>query len=314
MSSKAYKKPPFRFNKNFAFLLMVLPGFIWLVLLKYLPMCGAVLAFKNFHFSRGGFFQSLWDSSWCGFQNFYFLFNSHTAWVITRNTILYNLVFIITGTILSLAIAVGLSEILNKRLAKLYQTCMFFPYFLSWVVVGYLLFGFISFDKGSINSILALFHIPPVQWYDDSAYWPYILTFINLWKNAGYTSVIYLAAIIGIDKQYYEAAEIDGASKWQQVRFITMPHLKGLITVLTLLAVGRIFAADFGLFYQVPLNSGALYPVTDVIDTYVFRGLMYTGDIGMTTAAGLYQSVVGLVLILVVNNVIKKYDKDSAMF
>ncbi|MCX7970132.1 MAG: ABC transporter permease subunit [Negativicutes bacterium] len=303
-----------RLRKNTAFLLMVLPGFIWLVLLKYLPMGGIVLAFKNFHFARGGFWQSLWESSWCGLQNFEFLFASQNAWIITRNTILYNLVFIVTGTILALAIAVALSELLNRRLAKLYQTCLFFPYFLSWVVVGYLLLGFLSFDKGAVNGMLGQFGWQPVQWYDQPGVWPYILSFINLWKNAGYNAVIYLAAIMGIDRQYYEAAEIDGAGKWQQTIYVTLPHLYKLIIVMVLLAVGRIFSADFGLFYQVPLNSGALYPTTDVIDTYVFRSLMYTGDIGMTTAAGLYQSVVGFILIMLVNKVIKKYDRESAMF
>ena len=299
---------------DIALLLMLAPGLIWLFLLKYLPMGGVILAFKEFHFSRGGFFASIWDSSWVGLSNFKFLFASESAWIITRNTILYNLVFILLGTIFSILVAVALSLILNKTLAKIYQTCLFLPYFLTWVVVGYLLLSFLSFDKGTVNSILHWFNIKPIQWYDKASAWPYILTYVNSWKNVGYSAVIYLAAIIGIDRQYYEAAEIDGANKWQQLLSITLPHLKPLIIVMTLLALGRIFSADFGLFYQATLNSGALYPTTDVIDTYVFRGLMYTGDIGMSTAAGLYQSIIGFILILTVNKMVKKMDKDSSMF
>ena len=301
-------------GSEIALLLMLLPGLIWLFLLKYLPMGGVILAFKEFHFTRGGFFTSLINSPWVGWTNFKFLFASENAWIITRNTILYNLVFIVLGTVMSLVIAIALSLILSKTLAKVYQTCLFLPYFLTWVVVGYLLLSFLSFDKGTVNSILHLFNIKPVQWYDRASAWPYILTYVNLWKNVGYSAVIYLAAIVGIDRQYYEAAEIDGANKWQQVINITLPHLKPLIIVMTLLALGRIFSADFGLFYQATLNSGALYPTTDVIDTYVFRGLMYTGDIGMSTAAGLYQSIVGFILIITVNKMVKKMDKDSAMF
>lgn len=299
---------------DIALLFMLAPGFIWLFLLKYLPMGGVILAFKEFHFSRGGFFASIWDSSWVGLSNFKFLFASESAWLITRNTILYNLVFILLGTVLSILVAVSLSLVLNKTLAKIYQTCLFLPYFLTWVVVGYLLLSFLSFDKGTVNSILHWFNIKPIQWYDKASAWPYILTYVNLWKNVGYSAVIYLAAIIGIDRQYYEAAEIDGANKLQQLLNITLPHLKPLIIVMTLLALGRIFSADFGLFYQATLNSGALYPTTDVIDTYVFRGLMYTGDIGMSTAAGLYQSIVGFILIITVNKMVKKMDKDSSMF
>ncbi|MEN9946922.1 MAG: hypothetical protein RLZZ293_1308 [Pseudomonadota bacterium] len=299
---------------DWALLLLVLPGFIWFFFLKYLPMAGILLAFKQFHYSQGGFFNSFWYSPWVGLDNFKFLFSSQNAWIITRNTILYNLAFIAVGTIGSVALAIGLSSLLNRGLAKVYQTFLFLPYFLSWVVVGYLLFSFLSVDKGMVNSILKNWGFAPIQWYDKSSVWPYILIFVNLWKNIGYSSVVYLAAIVGIDRQYYEAAEIDGASKWEQVLYVTLPHLKSLIIIMTLLAIGRIFSADFGLFYQVPLNSGSLYDVTDVIDTYVFRGLMQTGDIGMNTAAGLYQSIVGFILLLVVNNTVKKLDKDSSMF
>ncbi len=191
---------------------------------------------------------------------------------------------------------------------------MFLPYFLSWVIVGYFAFSFLSMDRGMLNQILGWFGAEPVQWYSDPKYWPYILIFVSLWKSVGYNSVVYLASIMGIDKSLYEAAMIDGASKWQQIRNITIPMLSPIIIIMTLLAVGRIFYADFGLFYQVPRDSGTLYSVTNVIDTYVYRGLKTTGEIGMSTAAGLYQSVVGFVLVIVSNFVVRKIDKDSALF
>lgn len=314
MGPKTYKKPPFRFGKNIAFFLMALPGLLWFFLLCYLPMYGIILAFKDFRFSRGGFFESLYNSKWVGLQNFYFLFTTDAAWVITRNTLLYNITFIVLGTVCAIAIAIALSEVLNKRLAKVFQTLMFMPYFLSIIVVGYVLMSFLSIDKGTINQLLLYFHCKPVDWYGNPGYWPYILVTTYLWKNIGYTSVFYLAGILAIDKQYYEAAMLDGASKWSQIWHITLPHLKPLIIVLVLVGVGQIFRADFGTFYWLPLNTGALFPTTNVIDTYIFRGLMVSGDIGMTVATGLYQSLVGMLLIFTVNKTIKRFDSENAMF
>jgi putative aldouronate transport system permease protein len=210
--------------------------------------------------------------------------------------------------------AIALSELVNKKLAKIYQTGMFLPYFLSWVVVGYFAFSFLSRDRGLLNQIMGWFGADPVAWYSEPKYWPIILVLVSIWKGVGYNSVVYLAAIMGIDKSLYEAAMIDGASKFQQVRNITIPLLKPLITILTLLAIGKIFYADFGLFYQVPRNSGTLYGVTNVIDTYVYRGLKVTGEIGMSTAAGLYQSVVGFILVMTSNAIVRKYDRDNALF
>jgi putative aldouronate transport system permease protein len=313
MAGKNVKKS-FRPSKNLLFFAMVLPGLIWFALLCYLPMFGLVLAFKRFHFYRGGFFESLIHSQWVGLQNFYFLFSSHAAYIITRNTLLYNLAFIVLGTICAIAIAIALSELLNKKLAKVYQTLMFLPYFLSIIVVGYVLLSFLSVDKGSINHALMFFGFQPVNWYSNPGYWPYILVITNLWKNIGYTSIFYLAGVLAINKQFYEAADLDGASKWQQIWHITLPHLKPLIIVLVLVGIGQIFRADFGTFYWLPLNSGALFPTTNVIDTYVFRGLMDSGNVGMTAATGLYQSIMGLVLIVTVNKMIKKFDSENAMF
>lgn len=311
---KALRNVARGFYRNKAFLLMVLPGAVWFLLFSYFPMVGTVVAFKQYRFHRDGFWASIVNSKWLGLNNFEFLFTTNDAFVITRNTILYNAVFIVSGLVVSVMMAVILSEIANKKLAKLYQTGMFLPHFLSWIIVSYFAFSFLSVDKGVLNRIIAFFGGEAVPWYSDTTYWPYFLVAMNLWKTVGYSSVIYLAAIVGIDRSYYEAAMIDGANKWQQVRNITLPMIRPLIVVLTLLAIGRIFYADFGLFYQVPRNSGSLYPVTNVIDTYVFRGLKVSGEIGMTTAAGLYQSLVGFILVLTSNYVVRKIDKDQALF
>lgn len=301
-------------NRNKIMLLMVLPGAAWFLCFSYLPLVGTIAAFKEYRFSRHGFLYSLIHSKNVGWSNFKFLFSTDAAWTITRNTLFYNIAFIILGLVFSVALAILLSELTNKKTAKLYQTGMFLPYFLSWVIVGYFAFSFLSMDRGLLNHILGYFGGGALQWYNDPKYWPYILVLVYLWKSIGYSSVVYLASIMGIDRSLYEAAMIDGASKFQQVRSITLPLLKPIIIIMTLLAVGKIFYADFGLFYQVPRDSGTLYSVTNVIDTYVYRGLKTTGEIGMSTAAGLYQSVVGFVLVMISNYVVRKIDKDSALF
>ncbi|KAA0565794.1 ABC transporter permease [Rossellomorea aquimaris] len=307
-----------RFVKNVydnrIWLLMILPGFIWLIVMKYIPMFGQIIAFKNFRFHPDGFFASVFHSEWVGFENFRFLFSTNDAFVITRNTLLYNILFIIVGLILSVAVAIILSEITKQKLAKIYQTGMLFPHFLSWVVVSYFVFAFLSVDKGLFNSVLGFFNIEPVSWYNEPKYWPYFITVISQWKGVGFSSIVYLAAIVGIDRTHYEAAMIDGANKWQQIRHVTIPMIMPLIVILTILNIGSIFSADFGLFYQIPRDSGPLYSVTNVIDTYVYRGLMTMGDIGMSTAAGLYQATVGFILILITNYVVRKIDEDNALF
>ncbi|GAA0134978.1 sugar ABC transporter permease [Paenibacillus sp. YSY-4.3] len=300
--------------KNKVMLLMVLPGALWFLFFSYLPMLGTVIAFKQYRFHRDGFWASIVNSKWVGWDNFKFLFSTNDAFVITRNTLLYNLAFIFIGLALSVLLAIVLSEIVNKRLAKIYQTGMFLPYFLSWVIVGYFAFSFLSSERGLLNQVFKGLGMDPVQWYADPKYWPFIIILVYLWKAVGYNSVVYLAAIMGIDRSLYEAAMIDGANKWQQIRRITIPMLAPIITIMTLLAVGKIFYADFGLFYQVPRNSGSLYAVTNVIDTYVYRGLKTTGEIGMSTAAGLYQSIVGFTLVMTSNYIVRKFDKDNALF
>ncbi|ANY70174.1 sugar ABC transporter permease [Paenibacillus sp. BIHB 4019] len=300
--------------RNRAMLLMVLPGALWFLLFSYLPMAGTIISFKQYRYSKDGFFASIMNSKWVGLDNFKFLFSTSDAYIITRNTVLYNAAFIILGLILAVALAIILVELKNRRLSKFFQTAMFMPYFLSWVIVGYFVFSFLSFDKGLMNKTLEWMGMERINWYSEPSKWPFILVLVNLWKGVGYSSVVYLAAIMGIDRSLYEAAMIDGAGKWKQITNITIPLLAPVISIMTLLAVGKIFYADFGLFYQVPRDSGLLYSMTNVIDTYVFRGLKVNGEIGMSTAAGLYQSFVGFLLVLLSNYIVRRKNKDNALF
>lgn len=320
---KSAAKEPFfrsaRFSKakkTIALLSMVAPGAIWLLLLRYLPMGGIILAFKNYKMNPRNptFIGSLMSSAWVKLDNFRFLFLTDGAWVMIRNTLLYNIVFIILGVIIPVAFAIMLNELTHKYVAKAYQTLMFFPYFLSWVVVSYFLNAFLDAQYGLIPAMQAANGQEVISWYTNIKPWPYILVFANMWKNVGYSTVLYLAAIIGIDSTQYEAAAIDGASKWQSVIHVTLPNLRTMIAILFILNVGKIFNADFGLFYNVPMQQGALFPVTQVIDTFIYRVLMTTGNIGMSTAAGLLQNVVGLICILTANWVVTKIDSDSALF
>lgn len=299
-----------KFKRYRVLFLMTIPGALYLLINNYLPMFGSVIAFKNYN-AADGFF----GSDWVGFKNFQYLFQTRDALVITRNTLLYNSVFIVLNTVVALGLAILLNEVRNKIASRFYQSVVILPHLISSVIVGFLVFAFLSIENGFLNkTILPMLGIDPISWYSEAKYWPYILTFVNLWKNAGYLCVVYLAAIIGIDKEYYEAAELDGASKWHQIRYITIPMITPIITVMTLLAIGRIFYADFGLFYQVPLSAGALQPTTDVIDTYVYRALLNTGDIGMSSAAGMYQSVVGFLLVVLSNYVVRRKSKENALF
>ena len=301
-------------RENFIFLLMVLPGVAWLILFFYIPVFGNIVAFKDYHITGEGFIDSVMKSKWVGFDNFKFLFSSKDAYIITRNTVLYNLGFIFLGLIVSVGIAIIFSELRSKRVVKVLQTSMLFPYFLSWVIISFFTDAFLNVDKGLVNHILASFGMKAINFYSELWIWPALLLFLGIWKGFGYSSVMYYATIMGIDPTFYEAATVDGASKWQRIRNITIPQLSSLITVLTILAVGNIFRADFGLFYQIPHNSGALYSVTNVLDVYVFNGLTQTADIGMASAAGLYQSVVGLILVILSNLLARRVDPNSALF
>jgi len=301
-------------KQNLPLLLMALPGAAWLIIFFYIPVFGNVVAFKDFHLSPNGFLDSLRTSPWVGWNNFKFLFSSSDAFIITRNTVLYNVTFIILNLLLAVTIAIVLSELRSKRMIKIYQTSMLLPYFLSWIIISYFLYAFLSPEQGLFNAIITKGGGEAIDWYTTSKYWPYILIFMGVWKGIGYNSIIYFASIMGIDPTYYEAAEVDGANKWQQIRHVTIPQLVPLITILTILAVGNIFKADFGLFFQLPKNSGALYNVTAVLDTYVYNGLTSTGDLGMAAAAGLYQSVVGCILLVGTNLIVRRFDKGSALF
>lgn len=303
------------FNKDQIELsLLALPTFIWFVLFSYLPMFGVLIPFKTLHQTGKGFIDSFIHSPWVGLKNFEFLFCNNDAYIIIRNTLLYNSVFIILGIVIPVILAMMLNELLNPLYGKLCQTAMFFPYFLSWVVVGYFVFAFLSPNRGLVNQVLVQHGKTPVYWYMDKKYWPYILVFLNVWKSMGYGMVVYLASIAGIDKALYESAVIDGASKWQQAKYVTLPSLKKIIIIMFILKVGTIFRADFGLFYNVPRESGILFDYTNVVDTFVYRALMNVGDIGMSASTALLQSVIGCIMVVGANMVIRKIDKESALF
>ena len=299
-----------KFKRYLPLFVMMLPGLIYLIINNYMPMAGLVIAFKDINYAVG-----IFASDWIGFKNFEYLFSTRDAYVITRNTILYNGGFIILNTVIALAVAIMLNEIKNKFFKSFYQSIILLPFLISMVIVSYLGLSFLSVDVGFFNkTLLPMLGLEEIAWYFEAKYWPYILTIINVWKGVGFLCVIFLAAIVGISHEYYEAAQLDGASKLQQIWNITIPSIMPVIVMMTLLAIGRIFYSDFGLFYQVPMNSGAIYETTNVIDTYVYRGLMQLGDIGMSAAAGLYQSIVGFVLVIFSNWLVRLRNKDNALF
>lgn len=312
---KPTRKKQAQRKKTLLLMSMVAPGALWLILLRYLPMFGIVLAFKEFTMRpRQNLFRNIIGSEWAGFDKFKFIFATSDSWNMIKNTIGYNALWIVLTLVVSVAFAIMLNEVTKKFVAKSYQTLMFFPYFLSWVVVSYFVLAFLDPTRGLLTNLQINMGMQPTNWYNDAKPWPFILTIANLWKNIGYSTILYLAAITGIDGSQYEAASIDGASKWQQVIYVTLPHLKTMIVILFIMNVGKIFNADFGLFYSVPLNSGPLYPKTMVIDLYVYNALIATNDIGMSAAAGLLQNIVGFICIMTANTIVRKVDEDSSLF
>ena len=290
--------------------LMMLPALLYLLINNYIPMAGMVIAFKKLNFAKG-----IWASPWAGLKNFKFLFASKDAWIITRNTLLYNVAFILVNMVVGIAIAILITEVRNTKLKKVYQSAILLPFLMSMVILSYIVYALLSAENGLVNnSILPLFHIDSIQWYQKPKYWPVILIIANCWKGVGYGCLIYIASLIGIDPSFYEAARLDGASKWQEITKITLPSLVPTIITLLLLSIGRIFYSDFGLFYQVPMNSGVLFPTTNVIDTYVYRALIEQGNISMSSAAGVYQSLVGFCVVMLSNWIVRKVDKDQALF
>ena len=297
-------------KENWPLYLMMFPALLYLLINNYIPMAGMVIAFKKLNFAKG-----IWASPWAGLKNFKFLFASKDAWIITRNTLLYNVAFILVNMVVGIAIAILITEIRNTKLKKIYQSAILLPFLMSMVILSYIVYALLSAENGLVNnSILPLFHIDPIQWYQKPKYWPAILIIANCWKGVGYGCLIYIASLIGIDPSFYEAARLDGASKWQEITKITLPSLVPTIITLLLLSIGRIFYSDFGLFYQVPMNSGVLFPTTNVIDTYVYRALIEQGNISMSSAAGVYQSLVGFCVVMLSNWIVRKVDKDQALF
>ncbi|RJX37203.1 sugar ABC transporter permease [Paenibacillus pinisoli] len=290
--------------------IMLIPGIVYLLINNYVPMLGMIIAFKDINFAKG-----ILGSDWVGFKNFEYLFKTADAYIITRNTILYNVVFIVVNLVVAVALAILLNEMKNRFMSRFYQSIVLLPHLISSVIIGYLVFSLLSAETGLMNkTILPWLGIDPIMWYNEPGFWPYILTFVKIWSTAGYLCIIYFAAVVGIDQEYYEAATLDGANKFQQILKITIPLITPVIVIMTLMQIGRIFYSDFGLFYQVTLDSGVLLPTTNVIDTYVYRSLLRNGDIGMSSAAGLYQSIVGFIIILISNYAVKKINPDNSLF
>ena len=303
------KKSPV-LRQHAALYMMLLPGALYLFINNYIPMGGMIVAFKQLNFSKG-----ILGSPFCGLDNFKFLFSSSQAALITRNTLLYNLAFIAVNMVVGIAVAIMITKITNMKMRKLYQSAILLPFLMSMVILSYIVYALLSTENGMVNNtILKWLHIDPIQWYQQPKYWPAILIIANCWKGVGYGCLIYIAAILGIDPAYYEAARLDGASRWQEIRHITLPCIMPTIITLTLLSVGRIFYSDFGLFYQVPMNSGVLLPTTNVIDTYVYRALVEQGNISMSSAAGVYQSLVGFAVVLLCNWLVKRKSSENALF
>lgn len=297
-------------QKHWTLILFMVPGLFYLLINNYIPMAGILLAFKKVNYTIG-----IFKSPWCGLSNFKYLFKTKDAAIIFRNTVLYNLAFIVLGTAAAVATAILLGEVKRKKLLKIYQTSILLPHILSTAVIAYLAFAFLSKDSGFLNNgIIKPLGGEAISWYSKPKYWPYILTFIQLWRSVGYTTIMYYATLVGIDTSYYEAAVIDGASTWDQIRYITLPCLKTTIITLTIMNLGRMFYSDFGLFYQVPMNNGLLFNATNTLDTYVYRGLLELNDIGRASAACFIQSVLGFVLVWGANALTRKVDPDSAVF
>lgn len=313
--TKKRKKSRSARKRDLIFYLMLLPGVLVLIVNNYLPMIGVIIPFKNYSYDvNAGFFKSLFQSPFVGFDNFRFLFTSVDCLSATINTVLYNIVFIALDVIVPIALAICMSEMWNQKRANTYQTLMFLPYFISWVAVSYVAYAFFC-NSGFIDkNILPLFGMQNIDFYSRPEFWPANLIFFHLWHYTGYNLIVYIASLSGISSEYYEAAALDGATKWQQVRYVTLPMLKTTAVILTLLAVGRIFNGDFDLFFNVPKNVEQLYPTTSILDTFVYNEMIHLGDVGMSAAAGLYQAVVGCVIVFICNFAVRKVDPDSALF
>lgn len=294
-------------KKNLPLYLMMVPGLIYLIANNYLPMFGIAIAFKKINYAVG-----IFKSPWVGLDNFEFLFKTKDAWLMIRNTVCYNLVWIVIDLIIAVFIAICMAEISSRRAAKVIQPVICFPSMVSAVLLSFIVYAFLSVSYGYLNTTVMA--DKPVNWYATAKYWPIILTIVHLWQNAGQSSIVYMASIGGIDKSLYESARLDGAGKWAQICHITLPMLKPMIILMTLMAVGRIFNSDFGLFYQVPLGSGLLYSTTQTIDTYVYRSLLELNNVSMSSAASVFQAIIGFVLVMISNTLVTIIDPENALF
>lgn len=294
-------------KRNIPLYLMMLPGLLYLLANNYIPMFGILIAFKKVNFAVG-----LLQSPWVGFDNFKFLFVTKDAFIMIRNTLAYNAVWIIMDLIIAVFIAICMAEISSRKIAKVIQPVICFPSMVSAVLLSFIVYAFLSTSYGYLNT--TIFKDAPVNWYATAKYWPIILTIVHFWQNAGQSSIIYMASIGGIDKSLYESARLDGAGKWNQIRHITLPMLRPMIILMLLMSIGRIFNSDFGLFYQVPLGSGLLNSTTQTIDTYVYRALLELNNVSMSSAASVFQAVIGFVLVMLSNLMVKIVEPDNALF
>ena len=308
--TKPKKKRRIFKKEDISLYVMAAPSVIYLLIFSYVPMLGLLIAFQNYNNSVG-----IFGSPFIGMKNFEYLFSTTDAFIITRNTVLYNLMFILVNISVAIVMAIMLSMLRVQKTAKVIQTVYMMPYFLSYAVINIIVYAFLDRGYGFINALMKMLELPAkTDWYQQLSLWPPLLVFVNAWRGAGYQTVLFLAVISGISRDYYEAAVLDGASKFQQARYITIPQLRFVVGILVIMSMANIFRGDFGLFYVVTRNTGRIYPVTDVIDTYIYRSLTRMNNVGMSTAAGLYQSLVGLVLVIIVNKIVNRIDPESAMF
>lgn len=310
----AYKRVGFKpfikdVSNNWEMYLMILPAVLFFLIFSYIPMAGIVIAFKNYNIADG-----IFGSPWVGLDNFKFFFQSGTAWTVTRNTMLYNIAFLTVNVVLEVTVAIFISELGKNKFFKFCQSAMLLPHFVSWVVVSIFLFGILNYETGSLNRILMHLGIAPVQAYSSVGAWKYILVGLNAWKSVGYGSIVYLSAIMGVDTSCYEAAEIDGANQWQRIRYVTLPLIKPTIITMVLLSLGSLMRGNFELFYQIIGNNGMLFESTDIIDTFVFRSLLTSSNMGMNSAAAFYQSILCFIFITVINGIVRKVSKENALF
>lgn len=299
----------YELKKNRVLFIMLIPAVIYVIIFNYIPLSGLIIAFKSFNY-KGGFFFSPWN----GFKNFEFFFVSGKAWLITKNTILYNLVFLINNIFFEVLSAILLAEMCGRYFKKFAQTIMFLPFFISWVVVASFVYNIFNYEYGLLNTILKSVGFNPVDIYSLPKAWYFLLPLFSLWKSVGYGSIVYLAAIMGINTEMYEAAKIDGANIFKRIRYITLPQLTPTIVIMALLAIGRILRGNFDMFYNLVGTSANLYEATDIIDTYVFRSMISGSDFGMVSAASFFQSVLCFIIIVLVNRIVKAFQEDYALF